>query len=439
MSVIDRLQRLTGEGASGDGTSGEGNRREAISALRARVEAVLSRRPEKRCGAAPGVEDERGVPLEDLVEGVETANAAGVFFCARRRASGSSRHGTRCIRDWMPLDMDRLAVLAGDPALGRLRIEQGLFLDTETTGLAGGSGTVPFLIGLGWFEGDGFATRQLFARDYAEERAALVHLRELAADRRFLVTFNGKAFDVNLLAARFILNRLPDPLAGLPHADLIHPARRLLAHRLADRRLGALEAAVLGFAREGDIPGHEIPRRYFDWLRRRDGRLISGVFEHNRLDILSLAALAAHLTGMIAPDGGADAGLPDDRLAAARLLFARGRSEEAVRILVPLASCDCRNIAREAAQTLSLFYKRDGRWPEAVQIWEEMERRDPGDPFALIELAKWCEHRRHDFHRALSLTLQAGDQGQTADVRAALNRRRVRLQRKLARRNMHSR
>jgi len=396
MSVIDRLQRLTGEG-----TAGEGAGREAVSALRARVEAILSRRPEKRSGPGPGAGGVRGAPLEDWVEGAETANAAGVFFCAHRQAGGSSRHGARCIRDWTPLDMDRLAVLAGDPDLRRLRADQGLFLDTETTGLSGGSGTVPFLIGLGWFEGGGFATRQLFARDYGEERAALVHLRELASDRRFLVTFNGKAFDVNLLAARFIMNRLPDPLTGLPHADLLHPARRLLAHRLADRRLGALETAVLGLEREGDIPGSEIPGRYFDWLRRRDGRLMAGVFEHNRLDILSLAALAAHLTGMIAPEGGADAGLPDDRLAAARLLLARGRCEEAVRILVPLASCDRRDIAREAARALSLFYKRTDRWAEAVRIWEEMGTRDPGDPFALIELAKWYEHRRRDYDRAL--------------------------------------
>ncbi len=112
--------------------------------------------------------------------------------------------------------MGRLAVLANDPLLRALDYREALFLDTETTGLAGGTGTVAFLIGLGWFEGDGFVTRQLFARDYAEERATLLALRELLGERRFLVSFNGKAFDANLLAARFIMNRLPDPLAGFP-------------------------------------------------------------------------------------------------------------------------------------------------------------------------------------------------------------------------------
>ncbi|HOD28060.1 MAG TPA: ribonuclease H-like domain-containing protein [Syntrophales bacterium] len=435
MSVRGRLQRLTGGTTDGGSDAREGSRAADISVLRERIEAILSRRPEAgKGGPGPSLRG-RGVALEDLVPGAETANAAGVFFCVNQRAGGAVRHGARCIRDWLPLDMPGLAVLANDAALNGLAVGQALFLDTETTGLAGGAGTVPFLIGLGWFEEGGFATRQLFARDYAEERAALVHLRELAADRRFLVTFNGKAFDVNLLATRFILNRLPDPLSGLPHLDLLHPARRLLSHRLGDRRLGALEAAILGFEREGDIPGSEIPRRYFDWLRSRDGRLMADVFTHNRLDILSLAALAARLSDMIVPDGGTSADRPDDRLAAARLLLARDCPETAARMLAPLCACPHPDTAREAARELSLLHKRAGRWTAAVRIWEEMAGRDPGDAFALVELAKWWEHRRHDFDRALALTERAGAGRLSGEDRAALDRRRDRLNRKRAARS----
>ena len=432
MSVRGRLQRLTGETTNGGNDSREGSRAEDISALRERIEAILSRRPEAGQGGVSPSFRGRGVALEDLVPGVETANAAGVFFCAYQKAGESVRHGARCVRDWLSLDMERLAVLANDAALNRLEVAQALFLDTETTGLAGGAGTVPFLIGLGWFEEGGFATRQLFARDYAEERAALVHLRELAAERRFLVTFNGKAFDVNLLAARFIMNRLPDPLSGLPHFDLLHPARRLLSHRLGNRRLGALEAEILGFEREGDIPGSEIPRRYFDWLRNRDGRLMADVFTHNRLDILSMAALAARLTDMIVSDGATSADRPDDRLAAARFLLARDRPETAARMLAPLCACDHPDTAREAARELSLLHKRAGHWTAAVRLWEEMARRDPGDAFPLVELAKWWEHRRHDFDRALALTDRAGAGRLSGDDRAALDRRRDRLNRKQA-------
>jgi uncharacterized protein YprB with RNaseH-like and TPR domain len=436
MGVKDRLQRLTGEKSidSGPTQTGDGSRAEELRTLRERIDAVLSRRPEGRLTETSPAARGRGVPLEELVPGGEIANEAGAFFCAEHLIGGSARHGRFCIRDLAPLDTDRLAVLGNVPVLRGLDYRRALFLDTETTGLAGGTGTVAFLIGLGWFEGDGFVTRQLFARDYAEERAALTCMQELLRGRQFLVSFNGKAFDANLLAARFIMNRLPDPLAGLPHLDLLHPARRLLSHRLSDRRLGALEASLLGFEREGDIPGSEIPQRYFDWLRRRDGRLMADVFEHNRLDILSLAALAAHLAELLDPDRDMSWRHPGDLLAAARLFLIRDRPGEAVRLLVPLTQGSCLETAREAGRELSLHFKRRDQWPAAVAIWEEMVRRDGADLFALVELAKWCEHRRRDFAQALALTMRACNCADrlAPDDLPGLNRRLERLERKLA-------
>lgn len=429
MSVISRLHRLTGEGGK---EGGEQEKAEQLSRLRERVDAILSRRPEGQKAPAQPHGRGRGVPLEELVPGEETANEAGIFFSVHQMAAGSARHGERCIRDLAPLDMGRLAVLANDPALRGLDYGRALFLDTETTGLAGGTGTVAFLIGLGWFEGDCFVTRQLFARDYAEERATLLCLRDLLRGREFLVSFNGKAFDASLLAARFIMNRMPNPLSGLPHLDLLHPARRLLSHRLADRRLGALEASILGFEREGDIPGSEIPQRYFDWLRRRDGRLMADVFTHNRLDILSLAALAAYLTELIDSGVGTSRRHPGDLLAAARLFLVRDCPGEAVRLLDPLCGCACAETAREAGRELSLLYKRSDQWPAAVAIWEGMARRDREDLFALVEMAKWCEHRRRDFRQALTLTIRACACRVSPEERAALARRRERLERKLA-------
>lgn len=438
MSVLNRLQRLTGDKETRQGKESEGDRQgespraDEIRALRERIETVLARRPEGIRGT--GAAGRGGVPLADLVPGEETSNEAGAFFCASRLAGGATRHGRFCVRDLAPLDMGRIAVLANDPLLQGFDYRDALFFDTETTGLAGGTGTVAFLIGLGWFAGDGFVTRQLFARDYAEERATLLDLISLLGERRFLVSFNGKAFDANLLASRFIMNRLHNPLAALPHLDLLHCARRLLSHRLADRRLGALEAAVLGFEREGDIPGSEIPQRYFDWLRRRDGRLMADVFEHNRLDILSLAALAAHLTELIDPEREDSSRHPGDRLAAARLFLARNRHDEAVHLLDPLCRCSLPDAAREAARELSLHHKRSGRWTDAAAVWEEMLRRDPRDLFALLELAKWHEHHRRDFAQALALTQRAcACPGPlSSEERAGFHRRRQRLERKLA-------
>jgi len=435
MSVISRLQRLNGEGFKVPGGEKGGQAKtEELVRLRARIDAILSRRPEEqRTEARPGGHG-RCVPLEELVPGEETTNAAGTFFCACHLAGGSTRHGRFRIQELAPLDMGRLAVLGNDPALRGLDYRKALFLDTETTGLAGGTGTVAFLIGLGGFEGDAFITRQLFARDYGEERATLFSLRELLKGKEFLVSFNGKAFDANLLAARFIMNRMPDYLSGLPHLDLLHPARRLLSHRLSDRRLSSLEAVLLGFEREGDVPGSEIPQRYFDWLRRRDGRLMADVFGHNRLDILSLAALAAHLAEMLNPDGENTRCHPGDRLAAARLFLARGYPAEAERLLDPLVGCARPETARDAARELSLHYKRTAQWSAAVAIWEDMARRDGNDLFALIELAKWCEHQRRNFSRALALVKRACacEQSLSPDQCMDLAHRRQRLERKLA-------
>jgi uncharacterized protein YprB with RNaseH-like and TPR domain len=207
MSVKDRLQRLTGEEKKPPKSP---DRNEEMSRLRKRVEAILSRRPEDRhTSPTPKV---RPVCLEELVPGEEVVTETGVFFCCNQVVGGSSRHGSRCIRDLTPLDMRLIAILANDPALTELDLQQGLFLDTETTGLSGGTGTVAFLIGLGWFEGAAFITKQLFARDYGEEKATLAYLQSLAREKRFLITFNGKSFDANLLVTRFIMNRTPWPI-----------------------------------------------------------------------------------------------------------------------------------------------------------------------------------------------------------------------------------
>lgn len=406
MSVIKRLQRLTGEGNKPP--PDETGRAAELSDLRKRIDAVLSRRPESPMAPSPYPFPGPALPLEECVSGGEITTAAGPFFCVESGWGFSHYHGCRCVGDLSPLDMMAVSTLANDGALAGLDYARGIFLDTETTGLAGGTGTVAFLIGLGWFEGSRFVMKQLFMRDYSEERAALMFLRELVQDRQFLVTFNGKAFDVNLLAVRFILNRLADPLAGLPHLDLLHPSRRLLRHRLDNVRLGTIEGAILALEREGDVPGHEIPQRYFDWLKYRDGRLVADVFLHNRLDVLSMVALTAHLTEMIAAKlpGGARQ-LPQDLLAAARLLMHRGETAGAHRMLTDLRSASCAETMRHACCLLSLIHKRAGEWPQAVEIWKEMIARDPDDVFTLIELAKWHEHRTGDYAQALDLARRA--------------------------------
>jgi uncharacterized protein YprB with RNaseH-like and TPR domain len=405
MSSIDKLKRLTGENVKTPVDSPA--KKIQIDELRRRIDDVMSRRgrqnqTELRPKALP-VKDN----LHEYVAGEEIGNELGEFFLASCIVHASSRHGYRNIRETFGFDMTAAAMLANNHLISSMSCNDALFLDTETTGLAGGTGTMAFLIGLGWFEEGHFHVRQILARDFGEEKAALAYLAEIASRKKFLVTFNGKAFDVNLLNARFILNRLKCELSGLPHLDLLHPSRRILGHRLANSRLCTLEAEVLGVEREGDIPGWEIPQRYFDWLKSRDGRLLAAIFEHNRLDVISMASLTAHLTEILSGFEMVQQAADTDYLAAARLLLTRHEKSAAAKILAIIGSDDYSEESLTAKKELSILFKRAGKLPEAVKIWEEIQVAAPDDFFVIAELAKYLEHRLRDYSSAKMLVEKA--------------------------------
>jgi uncharacterized protein YprB with RNaseH-like and TPR domain len=435
MSSIDKLKRLTGENIPKE-KLGEPQRvhhsspskKAEMDELRHRIETVMNRRPQQPKTSAGGKNN-----LAEIVPGEEIENDHGRFFLASEVVRGSSRHGHRNIRETFGLDMKAAALLANEPSIAYLNSSDALFLDTETTGLAGGTGTMAFLIGLGWFEDSQFHIRQIFARDFSEEAAALVYLAEIANKKKFLITFNGKAFDVNLLTTRFILNRLRSGLFSLPHLDLLHPSRRILGHRLENSRLATLEAEVLGVEREDDIPGWEIPQRYFDWLRHRDGRLLASIFEHNRLDVISMASLTAHLTEIMTAQELMQNVHDTDYLAAARLLLKRNSPDGAEKILSMFQEQSCAEFSYISKKQLSHLYKRTGRWREAVQIWEEIAATSPADFSAISELAKWLEHHVHDYRRAQVLIGKALDQEHafSAEERESLLHRLQRLNDKL--------
>ncbi len=409
MTVTDRLRRLTGEGEPSADERGKPGRGEQLSELRQRLECILARRPETARTASVRRDPRKNEPaLQELLEGCEACNGLGSFFRIESLLEGAETHGSRRLEELASLDMEAVALLANDPRLSAFDSRSALFLDTETTGLAGGTGTLAFLVGVGWFEGDGrFIVRQLFARSFAEEQAVLAALAEIAATKRYLISFNGKAFDVNLLTSRYILNRLDNPLTALPHLDLLHPARRIFSHRVDNSRLATLEEKVLGFRRNGDLPGSEVPLRYFNWLRSRNPNPMLDVFRHNRLDITALAALTVHLAGMLSPEGQSFRYVPTDLCAAARLFLERGRPTEACTLFEGLSRSPSRRAALEARQALSLIYKRGNQWEKAVGLWEAMVEENPGDLFAAEELAKWFEHRARNFERAFQLVESA--------------------------------
>jgi hypothetical protein len=323
-------------------------------------------------------------------------------------------------------------VLTGEPALDAFELSRAAFIDTETTGLAGGTGTAAFLIGLGFVEGDRFVVRQYFMRDYHEESALL---EGLACDlRRFrhVVTFNGRSFDVPLLETRYRLDRGRFPLEGAPHFDLLPPARRLWKARLESCALQSLEVALLGLRRQDDVPGEAIPGIYFDYVRRRDPRALAKVFNHNRTDIVSLAALALRACHWIETGEAED---PRDVFSLARVLERAKlyeRSEAAYRHAVEndRGAVRCAALVRLASRA-----KRAGDAVTAERLWRQAAQA--GDLLAHRELAVFHEHRSRELRAAL-LAAERGlvlcaQQGAPASVRLDFERRRARLRRKQAR------
>ena len=314
-------------------------------------------------------------------------------------------------------------------SLPSLDIRRVLFLDTETTGLSGGVGTVSFLVGLGWIEKDAFVLRQLVMRDYAEEPFLLHALLELFPRFDLLVTYNGKTFDVPLLRSRLVLHRLPQETVPEAHLDLLHPARALYKLRLTRCPLSVLESRVLDIHREGDLPGAEVPARYFEFLKTREFTLLEDVLRHNSQDIRTLGLLLLRLAqAYTAPQQLAFA---QDVLSVGRVLERRGDRLMARRCF-HLASRG--ETGFRARQLLAGSHRRDKEYLEAEQVYLEMLTRGEGGLLPYIELAKLLEHRRRDYPRALAyaraaLKLAEGER-QSAEI-PALQHRMARLERKI--------
>ena len=259
-----------------------------MSSLADRLRGVIRPAPEGRPGSAPdgaprGTDPARHEAAADILDGEWRESRGHRYLVIDRKYSPGYRHGHVAMADVLPPEdgvWPKLPLLAGTSCAGRM-----LFVDLETTGLAGGAGTYAFLVGFGWFDGAVFRIRQFFLSSFAAERALLEAVTEIADAAGTVVTYNGKSFDLPLLETRFVMNRMVTPFA-MPHVDMLHPARRLWKDE-EECRLTLLEASLCGHRREGDVPGFEIPARYFHFVRSGDARGLAAVMEHNRLDLLS--------------------------------------------------------------------------------------------------------------------------------------------------------
>ena len=350
-----------------------------------------------------------GRDIERWVAGQTIQNEQGSFFLTEETYPLDHRHGGESLSSLLEQPQHIFARFSEDISLCQLDLRRAAFIDTETTGLAGGTGTYAFLIGVGYFDDEGFCLRQFFMRDYSEEPALLHYVAETLDGLQSIVSFNGRSFDLPLLETRFLLSRLRPDLLDAPHLDLLLPARRLWRARLSSCALSSLEENVLGVRRDTrDVPGFLIPHLYFRYMQTGDAGEIYRVFYHNAQDILSLVTLTSHIAALFqAPSQGHYAnGL--DMFSLGRLCEKLGllaESEQAYRhalrdTLVP-------EVQAMIEQHLSFVYKRTGRWEEAIGLWERLRSSAQAGTVSHIELAKYYEHRAHDYGYAISLVLQA--------------------------------
>ena len=403
----------------------------------------------------------------EILGGRPVRNGFGACLVIDRRYESDRFHGDTQIGEWELDDCEGLTVL--DPSLGpgfvRAPAPDGsmssgsgriprrtIFIDLETTGLSGGAGTVAFLLGCGYFDLGAFQVRQFLLTSHSAERALLCAAAEFFEGAELIVTFNGKTFDVPVMETRWVFHRMEMPLDGVPHFDMLHPARRLWRSRTGDAsmddggcRLTTLERVLMGVRRVGDVPGFEIPSRFFGFLRTGDPRPLEPVLEHNRLDLVSLAAVTGR-AARLARHGESACRDSSEALALGRIFERAGAFDRAEACYRRALSSECPEHRGEALYRLGLRCRRERRFEEAAVIWRDVlaltetrARRNPTmaelRQFAVEALAIHHEHRVRDLRGARELAVFALEEAAARPGKPVdgIRHRLARLDRKLAR------
>jgi len=279
-----------------------------------------------------------------------------------------------------------------------------IFVDLETTGLAGGTGTYAFLIGLGHIELDQIVVRQYLLPDFSHEWLMLKYVEQAIRSFENIASFNGKSFDIPLLNSRFILNRMIPVMEDMPHVDLLHASRRIWKRRLPSCDLQTLENHILDYQRVGDIPGEVIPQMYYEFIRKREAFLLADVLEHNFHDIVNLALLSFKISA-IAQSPLEHLRFAQDHYSLAHYYFQNNHFEEAI----PLLRCILENgeanreLELSAFFLLALIFKRLKKTDESKKyLWALLDRQYH-HPKVIEELAKFYEHEDKDYATAIQI------------------------------------
>lgn len=381
--------------------------------------------------SAPARPPPRPAGIESVVAGRFEPTTYGECFVVEQRFALSWRQGAFPLSTALALSPLARELLGRADCDEALEPRRALFLDTETTGLSGGTGTYAFMVGLGHVDGDDFLLRQYFMRHPGEEAALLAALEDILAAFPIWITFNGKAFDAPLLDTRFrYTRRRPGPAPRL-HVDLLHPARRLWRNHLPSCALGTLERTLLGVRRQDDVPSWMIPTLYFDYVRRGQCEPLRDVFTHNTHDLLSLAALLG-LVGQVLHEPHRYAERVD--LVAVLRMYAQARRAEEAADWCQAALAALPASARgPVAWELAALLRRLGRRERAAELWRELARNGgPWSVAAQVELAKHLEHGERDY-RAAARAVEAALAALAVSRLPAAEVERAQLERRLGR------
>ncbi|MFH2055255.1 MAG: ribonuclease H-like domain-containing protein [bacterium] len=323
-------------------------------------------------------------------------------------------------------------------------LSEVIFVDAETTGLSAATGTVAFLLGVGFVRDNNFVVQQFFLPDYPDEPAQLEAIADLVSDYSVVCSFNGKSFDLPLLETRFVMQRQKSPFEGMLHIDLLHSSRRFWRQRLPDVTLQTLEKSLLGLYRYGDTPGYMIPQLYFDFLRAGRAEPLHGVFKHNQLDIVSLLFLLVATQRYLDQAEDYDYYSAAEALAISRFFLRQQKLEASCTAAArQFACCEQDESAEALGLHLSMLQKRLGLHDEALATFRRLAAR-PGEIrlFALEGAAKLLEHQFGEYDTASRTVVVAQEylESPHAEIpydrilfwHESLSRRRQRLLRKAA-------
>jgi uncharacterized protein YprB with RNaseH-like and TPR domain len=346
--------------------------------------------------------------LIDIIPGSWERNKIGECFVYRSEIPLGTKHGKLKISGSPDLSFfNTLPHFEGGLDISP---EEVLFIDTETTGLSGGVGTYVFLIGVAKYKGDILNFAQFFLQDPAHESSQLAALNEFISNAKLIVSYNGKSFDLPRIKTRYRLHGWPDPFAEIYHIDLLHIARRLWKAHLPGCTLGDLEHHLLGLQRDSiDIPGWQVSEHFYEYLRSGDPTPLKCVFYHNEIDVISLAALLEYISERLSSPLKKKFLEEQDLVSIGKYFFSIGNTSMAIQVLnKTLAITDLsEEIMLDSRLTLAAAYKKKGEYKKAAPLWLECSRSS--SLHALVELAKYAEHKLGDYDEAIHWTLTSLD------------------------------